>query len=183
MELAVDRLGFVLAPSTRQLTLSRLDELLREVPPSLNWVAVLVDPTESLIEALLERGCRTLQFHGAESPEFCRRFLDRACVVKAFRLRSASDLERLLPYRSCVHELLLDGASPGAGQPFSWDWLQQRPPLPFYLAGGLCAENVEQAVRQLRPEGVDVSSGVESQPGHKDPDRLRRFVERTRSIE
>ena len=179
----VDRLGFVLAPSPRQLTLGQLDDLLALLPADTDWAAVLVDADERLIESLLRRGCPTLQFHGAESPERCARYRGQARVVKALRLRSATDLAGLGSYAESVDELLLDGARPGSGESFNWSWLQlARPALPFYLAGGLDPENVQQAVRQVRPAGVDVSSGVERTPGQKDPQRLRLFLERTRSL-
>lgn len=182
LEHNVDRLGFVLAPSPRQLRLDQLDDLLRALPPGYPWVAVLVDAEPALIEDLLERGCRHLQFHGTEEPEWCARWRPRATVIKALRLHSAADLASVARFDEAVDELLLDGPRPGAGETFDWNWLAQRPRLPFFLAGGLGPGNVEQAVRQVRPWGVDVSSGVEQGAGLKDPEKIRLFVERTRSI-
>jgi phosphoribosylanthranilate isomerase len=171
LELNVDRLGFVLAPSPRQLGLAQLDSLL---PPSgCCWSAVLVNPDRRLVEDLLDRGCPILQFHGHESPEFCAQFRGRALLVKALRISSPEQLLQDFP----VDEYLFDGPRPGQGQPFPWNWLGvYRPNRPYFLAGGLQSQNVEQAIRQACPRGVDVSSGVEQQPGVKDAQKLRDFV-------
>lgn len=176
LELGVDRLGFVLAPSRRQLDLQALDRLL-PIPGC--WTAVLVDPRPELIEELLERGCPSLQFHGSESAEFCSRYQGRARLVKAWRVGGPDFLIPDYP----VDEVLLDGAQPGSGQAFDWSWLQGRKPkLPLFLAGGLTPDNVALAWQQVHPDGFDVSSGVEASPGCKDPVRLRRFVRAVRSL-
>lgn len=174
LELGVDRLGFVLAPSPRQVEPSRLCHLL---PHGVAWSAVLVDPEAALVEQILDLGCPCLQFHGRESPDFCARYQGRARLVKALRLHSPEQLALDYP----VDEYLLDGPSPGQGQSFDWSWLRsRRPNRPFYLAGGLRPENVRQAILQAAPLGVDVSSGVELSPGVKDAEALRRFVAEVR---
>ena len=178
LELGVDRLGFVLAPSPRQLSLTQLDSLLP--PPPGMWSAVLVNPDLRLVEELLNRGCPCLQFHGQETPEFIQRFAGRARLVKALRVTSAEQLQVEFP----VDEYLLDGARPGHGETFQWRWLQrQRPVRPFFLAGGLHPDNVAEAIAQTRPMGVDVSSGVEQRAGLKDYRKLERFVTAVRSAE
>jgi phosphoribosylanthranilate isomerase len=179
LEFGVDRLGFVLAPSPRQVSLSQLDELLKLLPPGCHWSAVLVNADEGLLQALLERGCGSVQFHGDESAEWCRRWSTQTHIVKAFSIGSAHDLARIESWPT--QEVLLDGPRPGSGQPFSWQWLQPPPGRPFWLAGGLNPDNVEAALRVVRPLGVDVSSGVESAPSCKCRDRLQRFVERVRA--
>lgn len=173
--MGVDRLGFVFAPSPRQISLSQLDSLLQRGP--FFWSAVLVDAETSFIEELLARGCPCLQFHGSESAKVLETYRGRAQVVKALRISQPEDLEADLP----ADEYLLDGARPGHGQPFQWSWLQQRRPrLPFFLAGGLHPDNVAEAIREVAPQGVDVSSGVEEAHGVKCPKRLREFVRRVR---
>lgn len=180
LDLGVTRVGFVLAPSPRQLTMGQLDTLLEVLPPAFPWVAVLVDPTPELIQQLLDRQCPVLQMHGQESAEFCARWRGRARVVKALRLASATDLQRCQDYD--VDEFLLDGPRPGHGQVFDWTWIDQgRPQQDFYLAGGLDSSNVQPAILQVRPRGVDVSSGVEERPGVKDFSKLKAFVERARN--
>jgi phosphoribosylanthranilate isomerase len=178
LELGVERLGFVLAPSKRRVELSQLEEL---APSAGGWTAVLVDPGDQLVEAVLGLGCGWLQFHGQESPADCARWRGRARVVKALKLDHRSRLEAVSAYADAVDELLFDAPQPGQGQTFDWSWLAaQTFPLPFFLAGGLHADNVERAIRLTRPAGVDVSSGVEAAPGLKCEHKLRRFVERTR---
>ena len=179
LELGVDRVGFVLAPSRRRLELDQLDKLLPLLPHGYPWVAVLVDAPDSLIEALIERACPILQVHGQESPEQLQRWSGRAHRVKALALRQAHDLDLAASYD--VEELLLDSPQPGHGQAFDWTWLDKcRPPRPFFLAGGLHSDNVAEALVRVRPQGVDVSSGVESAPGHKDAIKLKAFLQRVR---
>lgn len=176
LELGVDRLGFVLAPSPRQLSLEQLDRLLGL--GSFFWSAVLVDAQPWLVEELLARGCPCLQFHGAEGDETLRAYAGRSRIVKALRISHPDQLQVELS----ADEYLLDGARPGQGQPFDWAWLQaRRPGRPFYLAGGLTPDNVAQAIRAVQPLGVDVSSGVEQAPGQKCPVLLKRFVDNARA--
>lgn len=176
LELGVDRLGFVLAPSPRQLDLNQLDQLLSL--GTFRWSAVLVDAQPWLVEELLARGCPCLQFHGSESIETLQAYAGRAHIVRALRISHPDQLRVELP----VDELLLDGARPGQGQPFEWSWVQRcRPSRPFYLAGGLNPDNVVEAIRAVQPLGVDVSSGVEQAPGQKCPELLGRFVAAVRS--
>ena len=173
LELGVHRLGFVFAPSPRQIGLAQLDELLR--PGPFFWSAVLVDPTAKLVEELLARQCPCLQFHGGESGEFLQAYQGRARIVRALRVSQPEHLGVDLP----VDEYLLDGARPGHGQPFDWSWIgQRRPNRPFYLAGGLTPDNVAEAIARTAPLGVDVSSGVEEAPGLKSETRLREFMRR-----
>lgn len=165
------------APSPRQISLSQLDSLLQR--GRFFWSAVLVDAETSFIEELLARGCPCLQFHGSESAQVLETYRGRAQVVKALRISQPEDLEADLP----ADEYLLDGARPGHGQPFQWSWLKQRRPcLPFFLAGGLHPDNVAEAIREVAPQGVDVSSGVEEAQGVKCPKRLREFVRRVREL-
>lgn len=176
LELEVDRLGFVFAPSPRQISLQQLDQLL-EVG-SFAWSAVLVDPTPQLVEELLARQCPILQFHGSEPAEMLEAYRGRARIVRALRISQPEHLEVEFP----ADEYLLDGARPGHGQPFDWAWLRsRRPNRPFYLAGGLHPDNVAEAISAVAPLGVDVSSGVEQSHGLKCPTRLREFVRRVRS--
>lgn len=179
LELGIDRLGFVLAPSPRRLELSQLELLLKRIPAGTHWSAVVVDADEALLQALLERGCSSLQFHGQESAEHCLRWSQRAHLVKAFSVRQPGDLEPVQAWPA--QEVLLDGPRPGAGQPFDWSWLHRSLSRPYWLAGGLNPDNVEAALQSARPLGVDVSSGVEQAPGCKDRGRLRRFVEKVRA--
>jgi phosphoribosylanthranilate isomerase len=178
LELGVHRLGFVFAPSPRQISLAQLDSLLKRGP--FFWSAVLVDPDPELVDELLARQCPCLQFHGGEGSDFLESYRGRAHIVKALRVSQPEHLEIDLP----TDEYLLDGARPGHGQPFDWAWVvKRRPNRPFYLAGGLTPENVARAIACVAPLGVDVSSGVEEGPGRKSEALLRAFVHRVRSYE
>lgn len=171
LELGVQRLGFVFAPSPRKISLTQLDSLLRRGP--FFWSAVLVDPAPQLVEELLARGCPCLQFHGNEGAAMLSAYRGRAHLVKALRVAHPDHLQVDLP----VDEYLLDGARPGHGQVFEWSWVRdRRPARPFFLAGGLTPENVAEAIACVAPLGVDVSSGVEEAPGLKSESRLRAFV-------
>ena len=125
-----------------------------------------------------QSGINVLQFHGDENPEFCGKF--RLPVVKAFRVKDQSSLEPMTSFRASA--FLLDSHVPGqlggTGERFNWDIAVQakRFNRPVILAGGLTSENVRDAVAKVLPYGVDVSSGVETAPGKKDPAKVRSFI-------
>ena len=153
-----------------------------EVTTSILSVAVMVDPSRDEADRALELFDR-IQFHGQESPEFCARYGRRAW--KAFRIRESSDLGRLEAYQSAVGGLLLDsyvaGVAGGTGKTFPWSLLQgQVFSLPVFLAGGLNSGNVADASQVASVQGLDVSSGIEAEPGRKCPDKMRQFFEAAR---
>jgi len=138
-----------------------------------------VDASEAEIQATVAHcGLSTVQLHGEETPEFCRRFSVR--VIKAFRLKQAESLNPLPEYDTAAW--LLDSYVPGqpggTGAAFNWDLACQarKWKRPIILAGGLTPANVTEAIRQVLPFGVDVSSGVEERPGLKDLHKLHDFV-------
>lgn len=182
VDAGADALGFVFHPgSPRRLTPDQTAAITRALPPSVPRVGVFVDAQSTAVhEAIRVAGLNVLQFHGDESPEFCSRFTP--CEVwKAFRIQDAASLDRLRDYPG-VNAWLLDsyvaGRPGGTGAVFNWDLAREatRSGKPLILAGGLTPENVAEAIRHVRPFGVDVSSGVESAPGRKDPDKLRSFI-------
>ncbi len=187
-----DYLGVVLVPGTpRFLTPARAARVVGDLGRP--TVCVLADPTrEEAVEAAREVGARVLQLHGRESRELLA-FLREAGpweIWKAIRVRKAEEVGRAAQVLAGVaHGLLLDGWHPtlrgGAGVGFSWEGvarLRDRipPELRLIAAGGLNPGNVATAVAQLRPELVDVSSGVEGAPGIKDPDKIRDFIRAAR---
>jgi phosphoribosylanthranilate isomerase len=125
----------------------------------------------------------TLQLHGQESPEFCqqvRTTYPHLRLMKAFRIRDAADLAAIAPYETVVDRVLLDAYHPhvlgGTGQTLDWGALSAfRPRCPWVLAGGLTPDNVATALGQLTPDGIDLSSGVESAPGRKDLSQVARL--------
>jgi phosphoribosylanthranilate isomerase len=185
IEAGADALGFMLySPSPRYVTRDQAGEIIRALPPFVAKVGVFVNPTETEVRAAIaECGLDTLQFHGEEPPEFCRRFGLKA--IKAFRVRDAGSLELAKAYTS--EAWLLDsyvaGQHGGTGAVFNWEIAAEaarRNPR-VILAGGLTPENVTEAVRVVRPFALDVSSGVENLPGRKDKEKIRAFISRART--
>lgn len=182
-ELGADALGFVFAPSPRQVTPDAAAAILRELPPFVTTVGLVVDQDPL---SILERcPLDVIQFHGSESPETVARAGRRA--VKAFRVRDAVDLEALACYETVAAYLLdayVPGIAGGTGQRFPWQLAVEakRFGKPVIVAGGLTPENVSLCVETTRPYGVDVSSGVEAAPGRKDPEKLRTFLTSARHV-
>ena len=184
-----DALGFVFVPGTPRFIAPDLaGEIVRELPPFIARVGLFVDAeTRTVAEVLVRSGMDTLQFHGEETPDLVRQFRRAVKVMKAFRVRGEETLMRLSAYADAVDAILLDayvaGAHGGTGAQFDWKLAVQARDLgrPLVLAGGLTPANVAEAVRTVRPYGVDVSSGVESAPGRKDPAKLAEFVRAAKS--
>jgi phosphoribosylanthranilate isomerase len=180
VEAGADALGFMFyAPSPRCVNFATAAGIVRELPPFVAKVGVFVNPSEEEVrQAIAECGLDTLQFHGEEPPEFCRRFGLKA--IKAFRVRDAESLLETQAYSS--EAWLLDsyvaGQLGGTGARFNWDLATEaaKSHRAVLLAGGLTPENAAEAVRQVRPYGLDVSSGVESAPGKKDAAKVRAFI-------
>jgi phosphoribosylanthranilate isomerase len=179
-----DAVGFVMWPgSPRAVTPAAARRLGAALPPFVLRVGVFVDASrEALLRAADEAGLDLLQLHGAEPPEACADLPRRA--LKAVRVGPGFMPEDALRYEGRVAGLLLDGGA-GAGRAFDWSLAKPvRARARFVmLAGGLTPENLGAAVATLWPDGVDVSSGVESAPGVKDPARIRAFVAAARRAE
>lgn len=180
-----DALGFMFYPaSPRHVDVDTAAAICRALPPLVTRIGVFVDAAEEVVREIAGRcGLGALQFHGQETPEFCRRF--SLPVIKAFRIRGPESLPALRAYDTAAW--LLDsyvaGQPGGTGTAFNWDLASEAVQWgkPVFLAGGLTPQNVTEAVRRVRPYAVDVSSGVESAPGRKDPVRMRAFVSAVRA--
>jgi phosphoribosylanthranilate isomerase len=170
-----DLIGVVLAPSPRRVTMEAAVRILAAVPKGTRTVAVLVDPGEDLLGEVASRlRPDFVQLHGDETPETCRR--SPIPVIKAFIVGAAFDPAEVSPYLGVVTWFLFDSGR-GSGYPLPLGGLAALPlPRPFFLAGGLIPGNVAAAVATLAPDGIDCSSGVESAPGVKDPELIRRLV-------
>lgn len=185
VEAGADALGFIFYDrSPRFITTATAAEISRAVPPFTLRVGVFVNPPEELVRrAIAECGLGLLQFHGDESPEFCSQF--GLMSMKAFRVRDAESLRGLPKYQTDAW--LLDAYSPdalgGTGEKFNWNLAVEAQKLgkPIFLAGGLTPDNVAGAIQEVRPFGVDVSSGVESSPGRKDHAKVRVFINRAKA--
>lgn len=180
-----DAVGFVFAPgSPRTVDPGTVRELVRLVPDSVETVGVFRgQPVDQVVEMARAAGVRTVQLHGGEPLEDLDRV--RAAGFGVIRALSVaeylSELDRQ-PDGVALHRLLLDAPVPGAGIPFDPEpLLRHRPPQNWLLAGGLNPSNVASLVDQMRPGGVDVSSGVESSRGVKDVELVESFIAAARS--
>ena len=183
-------LGFVFfAKSPRHVTPEQAAALAEQVPLGIAKVGLFVNPEDALLrEVLAQVPLDMIQLHGAETPARVTevRALTGLPVIKAVGVAEPGDLDALWDYGLVADMLLIDAKPPknadlpgGNGLAFDWRLLAGRQILkPWLLAGGLTPENVTQALRLSRAPGVDVSSGVESAPGVKDPDRIRDFIAR-----
>lgn len=180
VEAGADALGFMFyEPSPRNISVLQAAEIIRELPGWVMKVGVFVNPEPDLVmSALGHCGLSLLQFHGEESPDFCASF--GVMNMKAFRVKDAESLRPMADYRTDV--FLLDsyvaGKVGGTGEKFNWNLAVEAKKFgkPIFIAGGLTPQNVAQAIREVQPFGVDVSSGVESAPGKKDHQKIWDFV-------
>ena len=172
--------------SPRCVAPSQAAAIVRALPPFVTTVGLFVDAQTAAVHAVInEAKCQLLQFHGNETPEFCRQF--GLPYVKAVRVRPGVDLLQYARDHGDARGLLLDafvqGAHGGTGTIFDWKLIPRNLPLPVILSGGLNPENVTQAVRAVRPWAVDVSSGVEAAPGIKDAVRIAAFISGVRNAD
>lgn len=180
--------GFVFfAKSPRNVTLAEARELALAAPPGLAKVALTVDADDAALDAIVDSvPLDMLQLHGYESPDRVAAVRARygLPVMKAVGVADEGDLAAIFDYSTVADQLLIDAKPPrnaalpgGNGLSFDWRLVAQRRWLrPWMLAGGLTPENVAEAIRLTNARQVDVSSGVESAPGVKDPARIAAFV-------
>ena len=137
------------------------------------------EAVETVRESMAISGCRLAQLHGDEPPEFLQAL--GLPAIKAIAVATADDVAAIAHYRSTVRAVLLDtkvdGQSGGSGYPFDWQLARhaQQYGLPLVLAGGLQPGNIVAAIRTVSPYAVDISSGIEREPGKKDPARMRQL--------
>ncbi len=178
-------LGFICVPSSpRYLKLAQLLPMVEQLAPAANLVGVFADFSIATIAHVVGlTDLDTVQLHGMESVEFCqqlRQALPETEIIKAWRVRSSSDLAAIQTYGEVVDGLLLDAYHPaalgGTGQTLDWAQLAAfRPSIPWFLAGGLTPDNIGSALSQLEPDGIDLSSGVEVSPGDKNIELVDRL--------
>lgn len=183
-ELGADAIGLVFYPrSSRALTAQKAGSIRKALPVFVNVVGLFVNPTEADVELVLKHvHLDCLQFHGDESPAFCASF--GLPYMKAIRVRPELNLLSEISRFSNSSAILLDSydkhVAGGTGTSFDWSIAQQcvaQSEAKIVLAGGLDASNVAGAIHQVKPYAVDVSSGVESAPGKKSPERMREFID------
>ena len=179
VEGGADAVGFIFyKKSPRSVTMKTVREIVLELPPFVDTVGVFVDETAEQINKIADYcNLDIIQLHGDESPTFCKKI--RRKVIKAFRIKDMQSVKKLSSFQ--VSGFILDTFSEnlhgGTGKVFDWNLaLPAKKFGPVIMAGGLTPNNVQQAVRQIRPYGVDVCSGVESEPGIKDHKKVRAFL-------
>lgn len=179
IDAGADAVGLVFyKPSPRYVNLARARDLARWVPPSVCMVGLFVNPTAEEVRTVLNAvPLDLLQFHGDEDEAFCRQF--GRPYLKAARMAPGFDLLEYANRFPSAQALLLDAfveGYGGGGQTFDWSLIPTSLPLPVVLSGGLNPDNVTDAVHQVRPAGVDVSSGVEQSKGIKDAAKINAFI-------
>lgn len=181
-----DAVGFIFyRNSPRHITPLAASKIVEGLGPFITTVGVFVnEPPEGIRAAISASGIDCVQLHGEESPLECVGY--GVDVIKAVRVRDRSDIARLREFH--VSAYLLDtyreGMHGGTGESFDWDIaVEAKRSGRVILSGGLGPDNVGEAVKRVRPYAVDVSSGVESSPGRKDPDRVLRFIKEARNAD
>lgn len=191
-QLGATALGFICVPaSPRYVTSTQIRAVVEQLPENIDRIGVFANTSlEEICQTVAAAGLSGVQLHGDESPEFCdqlRQSLPSVEIIKALRVRSSQALEQASVYTSCVDTLLLDAYHPqqlgGTGKTLDWATLEQFSPCcPWLLAGGLTPDNVLDALTQLSPNGIDLSSGVERAPGDKDLDKVAQLFEQLGSL-
>jgi phosphoribosylanthranilate isomerase len=184
VEEGADAVGFIFyKKSPRSVTMKTVREIVLELPPFVDTVGVFVDETAEQINKIADYcNLDIIQLHGDESPTFCKKIRRR--VIKAFRIKDMQSVKKLSGFLVCG--FLLDTFSEnlhgGTGKVFDWNLVLPAKKFgPVIMAGGLTPNNVQQAIRQVRPYGVDVCSGVESEPGIKDHKKIRAFLKNAKA--
>lgn len=180
VRLGADAIGLVFyPPSPRAVTPEQALEIARVLPPFVTLVGLFVNEQEQSLREILARvPIDLVQFHGDEPPEACRIYARP--YIKAVRMHEDVDLHQLRQQYADARGLLLDtyrkGVPGGTGEAFDWDRIPEELADQVVLAGGLAPENIEQAIRTVRPYAVDVSGGVEREKGIKDPEKILAFM-------
>ena len=174
--MGADAIGFIFAPSLRQVSATLAADIVKRLPPEILTVGVFRDELATrVVEIANTAGLKAVQLHGHESPEHARWVRQRVrFLIQAFAAGSPA-LTHARAYGADA--VMIDAPSPGSGQVFDWRLAEGAPDgTPLILAGGLQPHNVADAISRVHPWGVDVATGVESAPGRKDPAKLRAFV-------
>lgn len=179
--LGADAIGFIFAPSVRQIAVQKVYDITRRIPPEILTVGVFRDEhPQRVIEMVQSSGLKAAQLHGHESPADVVAVSQHVrTVIKAV---SAGTVDATRANEFETKMILVDAPEPGSGAVFDWKMAAELPEgLQLILAGGLTPENVANGITIVKPWGVDVSSGVEASPGRKDPILMKRFLENARA--
>ena len=189
-EAGADVLGFILYPKSKRFTkVKDVRKITSELPPFVIKAGVFVneDP-RNVLEILSYAYLDLAQLHGDETPEECE-YIGANRVIKVFRLKEIGEVEKIEPYIGKIRAILLDTYSKdsygGTGKTFNWEIakaVKERFDIPVILSGGLNPENVAEAIKEVNPYAVDVSSGVETEPGKKDHKKVKAFVKAAKCV-
>jgi len=185
----VDAIGLVFYhKSSRFVSIEQAVEIVSALPPFITTVALFMNPSEDYVYEVIEGvHCNLLQFHGDESATFCETF--GHAYIKALPMGDDGNetLHAVIEQHTASQGWLLDshtkGGMGGSGETFNWQIVPSGLQHPIILAGGLTPDNVAEAIRTTEVYGVDVSSGVESAPGIKDADKIKRFMQEVKRVD
>jgi phosphoribosylanthranilate isomerase len=183
ISLGADAVGFIFAPSARQVSVQMAGDIAKRLPPEILTVGVFRDEApQRVVDMVQQAGLGAAQLHGHESSEQSKWIRTRLpVVIKAFPAGDRA-IRRFEEFGADY--LLIDGNTPGSGEVFDWRLAEGvADPTRMIVSGGLGPDNVAQAVANLHPAGVDVDSGVEAAPGRKDPLLVRKFIVNARDAE
>jgi phosphoribosylanthranilate isomerase len=180
--MGADAVGFVFAPSPRQVAVGLASDIAKRLPPEIMTVGVFRDEAPArVVEIVNGVGLRAAQLHGHETAEQARWVRQRVpFLIQAFPA-GASAVARAADYGADA--VMIDSPRPGSGQIFDWELAEVPDGLRLMLAGGLSPANVAEAIAKVHPRGVDVVTGVERSPGVKDPVKMRAFVAAAKATE
>ncbi len=184
-EMGVDFIGFIFAPSLRQVDVRHSRKIIKRLSPNIKKVGVFVNEELYKVNQTVKMaGLDYVQLHGEESKAFCEKV--SVPVIKAFRIAAQRSLKRAEAYEEYAKYFLFDafvkGKRGGTGKTFRWSMLKKlKSPNPYFVSGGLNVENVAQAIKALKPFAVDASSSLEESPGIKDPILISQFICAVRS--
>lgn len=182
-----DAIGFIFADSPRNITPEQARKIVEVIPPFITTVGVFVDEDAEEIKRIIKYcGIDIVQLHGEESPSICEKLMPR--TIKTLRFKDKSSLNLLDEYKNRVRAILLDTYDEklmgGTGRPFNWELgkIAKAYRIPIILAGGLNPRNITDAIRIIRPMGVDANSGVETGPGKKSFTLIKEFISNVRKL-
>lgn len=177
-QLGATDLGFIcVQKSPRYLPPEQIARITTNLPANVSRIGVFANANlYEIISIVQETHFSGVQLHGEESPQFCQQLrsqLSEIELIKAIPVKTPDSLRQSEDYASCVDTFLFDAYDPkqrgGTGKSFNWEYLKNLTlPRPWFLAGGLTPDNIEQALKVAQPNGIDLSSGVEQSPGDKD---------------
>ncbi|MFC1770693.1 phosphoribosylanthranilate isomerase [Candidatus Margulisiibacteriota bacterium] len=183
VSLGASALGFIFAEnSPRYITPEKAEEICMFMPPFVQLVGVFVNEKKEVINKIAEQ-CKLnlIQLHGNEEPGFCLNINRK--VIKTFKLTTEEDLKLIPQYQGVVSAILLDtkveGKDGGTGQVFDWGLAlkaKESFDIPVILAGGINISNIKKAVQLVNPYAIDISTGVESEPGQKDYNKIKELI-------